>query len=282
MGIAYFFIPALLLLGLGIVLLIASLFPIKKLINYLPDGPLRKNWYLLAGLTLFFLLGYLCYGFFYWNSINKLTDLIVPCIFFLGACFVWLISSLSLQTAIDVRRVSRLEQETITDPLTGIYNRRHLERRLEEEFNHARQSGSELSILLIDIDHFKEINDTYGHAVGDLVIKDLAKLIGHFVRHCDFLARFGGDEFVVIALNTSAADAVTFAEHIIRFIEIQDMTLGKDDGEVLQIKTTISIGIASLDESADSYQHLFRNADNALYNAKHKGRNRADVYSNPA
>jgi diguanylate cyclase (GGDEF)-like protein len=276
MGILFF--GALLLLGLGVVLLIASLYPIKQIITHLPHGKLRRRWYLLAGLNLFFLLGYISYGIVFGDQIQNMVDLIVPCIFFLGACFVWLISSLSLQTAIDVRRVSLLEKENITDPLTGIYNRRYMERRLEEEFFHARRSDSPLSILLVDIDHFKQINDTYGHPVGDLVLSYLAKLMLDFIRGSDILARFGGDEFVIIVFNTPPSAAAAFAARIIRHVESHELTISSEQKSHLEIKSTVSIGVAGLAEDVTDIQHLFRNADEALYCAKSGGRNCSAVY----
>ena len=263
---------------MGIILLIASLFPIKQLIIRLPQGSLRQRWYLLTGLIVIFLIGYISYGIIYWNHINSLADLIVPGVFFLGACFVWLICSLSLQTTMDIRRVSLLEKENITDPLTGIYNRRYLERRLEEEVILTRQSNSPLSILLIDIDHFKEINDTYGHAVGDVVVNKLANLMLHSKRASDVLARFGGDEFVIIAFNTPPTAAVLFAEHLIRHVESFEMAISDDQNNRIKIKTTVSIGVAGLEENVIGIHQLVCNADEALYCAKRGGRNRTSVY----
>jgi len=124
-------------------------------------------------------------------------DLIVPSVFFFGAGFVWLTATLSLHTAIDIRRVTVLEHENITDPLIGIYNRRYLDRRLQEEFIRARRYSLPLSVLLLDIDHFKRVNDAYGHQVGDLVLSYLGKLLLSAIRATDIIARYGGEEILI-------------------------------------------------------------------------------------
>lgn len=273
-----YFSLAMMLLGMGVFLLVASLFPIRQLIIRLPRGKLRRRWFLLAGLTLLFLLGYIGFGIIFWNQLNRLVDLFVPGIFFFGACYVRLITSLSLHTTMDVRRVHLLEKENVTDPLTGIYNRRYLERRLEEEFFYAQQTDSSLSFLLIDIDHFKNINDSYGHPVGDQVISYLAKSILGNIRGCDILARFGGDEFVIIAFNTPPVEAAIFAEHIIKHVESDKVMIEGENNVNLEIKTTISIGVAGLTENVLDIRQLFQNADEALYCAKREGRNRVAIY----
>jgi diguanylate cyclase (GGDEF)-like protein len=196
----------------------------------------------------------------------------------LGACYVFLISLLSLQTAIDIRRVYRLEEESITDSLTGAFNRRYLERRLGEEFSHSRQFGSPLSILLLDIDHFKEINDSAGHHAGDQVIEKLAKFVLTLIRGSDILVRFGGDEFVVIALNTPIETAGLFAEKIVKHINSQSFEVIGDQNATHEIKVTISIGVASLSDEIVEIHQLISNADKALYCAKRDGRNCVRVF----
>lgn len=266
------------LLSLGVVLLFASFFPIKEIISRLPKSPLRRRWFLLLCLTIFFILSYISYGVVFLNSFNEVRDIFVPGVFFLGACFVFLISLLSLQTAIDIRRVYLLEEENITDSLTGVYNRRFLDRRLGEEFSHSRQFGSPFSILMIDIDHFKEINDTAGHHAGDQVIAKLAQLILSIIRGSDLLVRFGGDEFVIIALNTPAETAGGFAEKIVKRIDAHTFKVTVNQNSTLEIHLTISLGVASFSEDIVEIAQLISNADKALYNAKRDGRNCVRVY----
>jgi len=274
----FFFSLALLLLGLGIALLIAALFPIKEIIRRLPNSKLRRRWFLLLGLTVLFLLSYIAFLWAFWNQFTGWVNLIVPGVFFFGACFVWLISSLSLQTAIDIRRIYRLEEESITDSLTGVYNRRYLERRLGEEFSHARQFDSPLSILMIDVDHFKEINDTAGHYAGDQVIAQLAKLMQTTIRGSDVLVRYGGDEFIIVALNTSGEAAGAFAKKIVKHLHSHPLMVNNETNSTIEIKVTISIGVASLTEEITETNQIIRNADKALYCAKKEGRNRTIVY----
>lgn len=274
----FFFTVAILLVGLGVILLGAALFPMNAIIRRLPGGILRKRWLLLLSFTILFLLSYIAFAIAFWNQFNGWVDLIVPGVFFFGACFVWLISSLSLQTAIDIRRIYRLEEENITDSLTGTYNRRYLERRLGEEFSYARQFGSPLSILMIDIDHFKLINDTAGHFAGDQVIAQLAKTMQMAIRGSDVLVRYGGDEFVIIALNTSTEAAGAFAEKIVKRVHSQKLSVNNETNSIMEISLSISIGVASLSDEITDINQIIQNADKALYCAKNEGRNRVRVF----
>jgi diguanylate cyclase (GGDEF)-like protein len=266
------------LLGLGIFLLAAAIFPIRNIILRLPKSGLRRKWFLLLSLNLLFLLAYVGYSIVFWKHTEVIADLLVPAVFFFGAVFVWLISSLSLQTAIDVRRIYRLEEESITDSLTGVYNRRYLERRLGEEYSHAREFNAPLSILLIDVDEFKEINDNAGHTAGDQVIVKLAMLMKNMIRGGDVLVRFGGDEFLVIALNTPAQDAASLAEKLLTRVASQPFLVNGERQNNKEIHTTISVGVAELTNEVEGIDQLVSNADAALYCAKREGRNRTVVY----
>lgn len=265
-------------LGLGILLLAAAIFPIREIILRLPKSGLRQRWYLLLSLTFLFLLAYFGYSVVFWNHSEVVADLLVPAVFFFGAVFVWMISNLSLKTAIDVRRIYRLEEESITDSLTGAYNRRYLDRRLGEEFSHAREFNAALSILLIDVDSFKEINDTAGHTAGDQVIVKLAMLMKNLIRGGDVLVRFGGDEFLVIALNTPAQDAVSLAEKLRARVATQTFMVDGELQKNSEIRTTISVGVAELTSEVTGIDQLIANADAALYCAKREGRDRVVVF----
>ncbi len=275
---SFLFVIEKIFLGVGILLLTAALAPIKSIIKRLPKSGLRRKWFLLLGLTVLFLLAYVGYTIVFWYHTEIIADLLVPSVFLFGAVFVWLISSLSLQTAIDVRRIYRLEEESVTDSLTGAYNRRYLERRLGEEFSHAREFNSPLSILLIDVDQFKEINDSAGHTAGDQVIVKLANLMKNMIRGGDVLVRFGGDEFLVIAINTPAHDATSLAEKLLNKVASQPFLVEGERVKTREILTTISVGIAELTDQVGAIEQLVANADAALYCAKREGRNRAVVY----
>jgi len=226
----------------------------------------------MLALVVIFVAGYLGYAWAFWNSQTRLLDLIVPGVFFLGACFVWLTARLSLQTAVALMRISLLEQENIADPLTGVFNRRYLDRRLSEEVARARRHGLPLSILLIDIDLFKRINDGHGHQVGDQVLVSFAELVNRMLREPDILARYGGEEFMVIAPQTPHQGAVVLAERLRKRLESNSFSLG-----TLEIRLTCSIGVASMGGELDCAEKLVNAADENLYRAKREGRNRVNA-----
>ncbi len=170
----------------------------------------------------------------------------------------------------------RLKHIGLTDPLTGVNNRRYVERRLQEEIVRTRRHGHPLSCLYIDIDHFKRINDTAGHQVGDEVLREVALRIKAELRLSDALGRFGGEEFVVLLTDAESADAVNVAERI--RAGVADTLLTLASGEKLAV--TVSIGVATLSAAEDQVpvdvlsRQLVAGADQALYQAKAAGRNR--------
>ena len=267
------------LLAKGIVfgstlILISALIKVWQLVGQLPSGLLRTRWSAMMALIVLFMLGYLGYIGAFWGRHQVLLDLIVPSIFLLGACFVWLTGVLSLQTAMDVMRVSRLERETLTDPLTGIFNRRYLDRRLHEEAAVARRYGRPLSVMLLDIDHFKRINDGYGHQIGDHVLSALVEAVAGVLRESDIFARYGGEEFMVIAPHTPQLRATDLAERLRKCIEAHEFKLTNERGEDLDIRLTVSIGVASFSDEIADMDKLVHAADENMYRAKHEGRNR--------
>jgi len=164
----------------------------------------------------------------------------------------------------------RLAEQVGSDPLTGCLNRRSLESRLRADLRHARRRASSVAVAAIDLDHFKEINDTKGHPVGDVVLQQLAGIMKSTARDTDSVARFGGDEFVIVLPDTGWQGALTFAERLRR--RVDDFTFGPAG---TPITLTISIGVA-LGRGSDpiSSEMLIKEADNALYKAKTAGRNR--------
>lgn len=164
----------------------------------------------------------------------------------------------------------RLKFQVVHDELTGLYNRRVLEKRLNDEIERAIRYNHSLSIFMLDIDHFKQINDTHGHPVGDIVLQALASILEKTTRKTDYLARFGGEEFVVILPETPLDTALSLAERLREEIATQPISI--DDHN--QLKLTASIGIASFPEHTQSPQELLGMADKAMYKAKRDGRNR--------
>jgi len=172
----------------------------------------------------------------------------------------------------DVTELATYEQKLVEmntkDALTGIYNRRFLTTRLKEECERQQRYSRPLSLIMIDIDFFKKVNDTYGHQCGDLILKSVAAKAASVVRKTDFIARYGGEEFCCLLPETSAEAAETVAESLRTHIEKMENIF-----ESKLIKVTISLGISGFlaDDTPDT---LMKRADDALYQAKHSGRNR--------
>jgi diguanylate cyclase (GGDEF)-like protein len=181
------------------------------------------------------------------------------------------------QTALALERVKLiafLENLSITDALTGIANRRHFEWRLSEEVERARRYKYPLSALLLDLDHFKQVNDNYGHQIGDTVLQQVAQRLKNSLRRTDFLARYGGEEFVVLAPQTPAERAIILGERLRQVIAESPITVADD----LQIRITLSVGIAVFPDHAQNESELIGAADAALYKAKQMGRNRVCMF----
>lgn len=161
-----------------------------------------------------------------------------------------------------------LHEASISDELTGLRNRRFLMSRFHEELERARRHNTSLGLLMLDLDHFKKINDNYGHPFGDLVLKSAAGTILEAMREYDVAARYGGEEFAVLVPETKHQDLFALAERIRVQLEEKDIF----DASA-SVKVTVSIGVTSLEES-DTLETLLNRADKALYQAKHEGRNR--------
>ncbi|NKE71415.1 sensor domain-containing diguanylate cyclase [Candidatus Manganitrophus noduliformans] len=168
---------------------------------------------------------------------------------------------------------AQVERLAITDGLTGVYNHRRFQERLQEEFVRNARHPEPFSILMIDIDFFKKINDTFGHPAGDAVLKVIAKLLAKMVRKLDVVARYGGEEFVVLLLKTDSMQAWQMAERIRKTIESAPI-----DWQGQKIEITVSIGVASQPADAAQREELIACADKALYSSKRAGRNRSTLF----
>ncbi len=164
---------------------------------------------------------------------------------------------------------SRLEQLAITDAMTGILNRRGLENRLSAEFNRSRRYDRRLSLLMIDIDSFKAINDGLGHAYGDFVLAEVASMLASNVRDSDVVGRYGGEEFVVVLPETASGDAVTVAEKL--RLAVSEHAIDRDGDHV---EATVSVGVATLVDVEAGADALVALADRAMYQAKRAGKDR--------
>jgi len=168
----------------------------------------------------------------------------------------------------DISTQKKLEELWMTDQLTGLYNRSRLDELMDAELRRAHRYGTHFSILLLDIDHFKRINDSYGHLVGDDVLYAVAKVLQNSIRDVDLVGRWGGEEFMLILPNTNQSEALILAEKL-------RITL-RDHPFTPVNRVTASIGISSYINGVDS-DELFKRADDALYRAKAKGRDRVEL-----
>lgn len=206
-------------------------------------------------------------------------------IMFLMIAFVIYYFTTALQDAIDEanretqeRKVieEELKKRAITDFLTGINNRRHFFDLSSIEYSKAVRYKRKIAVMIFDIDHFKNVNDTYGHAIGDKVLIHFSQLMVSNIRESDVFARFGGEEFILLMIESGCQSAMAMAERAREIIEQTPFT----DGE-LSINITVSAGVAGEDEIQEggSLEDLIRKADVALYDAKQTGRNRVVRYS---
>jgi two-component system cell cycle response regulator len=164
------------------------------------------------------------------------------------------------------------------DELTGLANRRALEALLADEVTRAVRHQRPLSILMVDVDWFKAINDTHGHPAGDEVLRQLARLLVSELRSIDKAARYGGEEFCVVMPETPVAEALSVAERVRHAVEGRTFTVDPEDDEpAIPLRLTVSIGVAGTSRDVTTPERLVELADRALYDAKHQGRNRVVV-----
>ncbi|MBT8349867.1 MAG: GGDEF domain-containing protein [Deltaproteobacteria bacterium] len=266
----------------GIIFLATSLFTCIKIIRLLPKEVIRKQGNFLFSLILLFILGYIIYTIQILNTEFSYANLIVSGVLFGGSIFVLIVCLLTLTTIKDIQRNYMFEKDSINDPLMGIYNLRYLERRLEEEINRSRRYNFSLSLLMLDVDHFKQVNDTYGHQVAEIVLKKLAQVILGLARETDFVARYGGEEIVIVLPNTPISAAALMAERCRNQVQKKLIISSDESGGKTIDGITISIGVSSrLDENSDMHM-LIEHAKMALNKAKERGRNQVAIYGPPS
>lgn len=169
---------------------------------------------------------------------------------------------------------AEIERLAITDGLTGLFNHRHFQEKLSQEVSRLERLSDPISLLIIDIDHFKKVNDTYGHPAGDAVLKDVAQIIKKTIRNIDIPARYGGEEFGIILLGTGVRGAVKMAERLRKAVMNAPFSAEKKTFHV-----TVSIGISTYSEDVKGKEDFVERADRALYQAKNNGRNQSIHWS---
>jgi diguanylate cyclase (GGDEF)-like protein len=196
------------------------------------------------------------------NALDE-QDNVVP----FDAGYESLVRALASQAAVAIRN-TRLEELSFKDPLTDVYNRRYFKLRIEEEAKRHLRFEQPLSMVLVDVDLFKEINDEFGHAAGDQVLREVSQLLVNQSRSFTTVTRYGGDEFAILLVHTPKAGAATYAQRMRGVIERYPFTHGR---------VTLSLGVASLPDDATTAEDLIAAADRALYEAKRLGRNAVGV-----
>jgi diguanylate cyclase (GGDEF)-like protein len=187
-----------------------------------------------------------------------------------------LLAYLTTQTAVSLEKADlhrRISRQAITDELTGLSNVRHFHELLDQEIERARRFNNNIGLVMVDIDNFKQVNDTYGHPQGDLVLKEVARALQQQSRDIDYPARYGGEEMSVILPQTNIDGAAMLAERMREAIE--ELEVRRLDGQGV-LKMTASFGVASLPGTAAEKRYLIAVADEALYRAKHGGKNRVE------
>ncbi|NWF75211.1 MAG: diguanylate cyclase [Nitrospirae bacterium] len=169
--------------------------------------------------------------------------------------------------------LDKLQHLSRTDDLTGLLNRRALIEKLEEEINRAKRYGSKLSLIIIDVDYFKGINDTYGHDVGDRILREVSLLMRESLRNIDVIGRYGGDEFFIILPETSMEAAMEIAERIRLMVKNYPFKINIKR----EVRVTLSLGIAEYNPESEDIESFIKRSDNALYVAKGEGRDRVYV-----
>lgn len=186
-------------------------------------------------------------------------------------------AELHKRTAELERALALVQALAVTDALTGLHNRRHFDERLAADFSRSRELGEPLTLVLIDVDHFKHINDNWGHAAGDALLQALAAILAERCRETDLAARLGGDEFALLLYRTDAHAAAHFAGHLLERVAAAPVEF-----QGRPIALGVSIGLAGIGDRIEDVEQLYAAADRALYEAKRSGRNRYAVHADAA
>jgi diguanylate cyclase (GGDEF)-like protein len=250
---------------IAFVILLASFQPLSRIHKMLPTGATRRAWSALA-----VIISFCATGFLVFLSINIMEgpdhheDWLISFMFLGASLFVFIVCNVSHTTARDVCRIASLELAASIDPVTNLYNRLHMMSLLDTECSRSSRDKSPVSVLLLDIDSFKEMNDRYGHAGGDVVLARMGEIIKASVPNGRYVGRYGGDEFLVILPHAASAQAFAIAERVRSAIENSQLSYAGEPAMSL----TASIGVATGFGWQECAQELVALADEALYAAK--------------
>jgi diguanylate cyclase (GGDEF)-like protein len=262
------------LVVVGALLLVAALVPLNALIPHLPETSIRTRWRALRGAVLVAVAGYGVYLVLFWERHQSAADLAVPAVFLAAGALIAAAFHVTAQAVDAVRQAVRPERDTVTDALLGVFNRRYLEHRLAEEVARARRYQAPLSVLLFDLDHFRRLNEKWGRVVGDRVLSYLGNLLVGAVRQSDVVARYGGEEIIVIAPNTALQQAAELADRLRAAVEKEDLGFGGEAGGQPELQVTVSVGVAEFGAEETDWGPLVDRVEDAVSRAKRAGRNR--------
>ena len=270
------------LIVMGSIFLIFATYSSIHLISQLPNDGFRRGWRLLSCLIVIFVLLFWSIALLIVKEFqNDVVILFASIVLLLTTIFVFFVSYISSQSLGSLKRIDTLEREIVKDELMGIYNRRYFMSRLKEEYERYKRYQLPFSLLLLDIDHFKKVNDTYGHIVGDKFLVRLAMLISTNLRPSDIFARYGGEEMAILLPNTWQTDAKNVADKLRVIIEEKNIDIDlSNEVETLFLNCTVSIGVSTSSKDLKKGNDIVRQADEALYLAKDEGRNKVVIYDN--
>lgn len=262
-----------LLTFVGMLALLCALWPVARIRKILPEPTLIRAWCVLSCFILLFIGGYLSYLLVSCAAQEPFGEIVVPVIFFFGGIFVFIVCRLFDVTATKLVEFKRLEYESIRDPLTGTFNRRYMQQMLDSQAALARRNNTPLALLLVDLDHFKAVNDQYGHLCGDNILRQVSDTIESLAkRDIDMVFRYGGEEFLVMLPQTSLEGATAIAEQI-RVTVAQSAFRTQCGEEFMQVKCSASIGVGVFDPVSEDVLQCVARVDANLYQAKEHGRN---------
>jgi diguanylate cyclase (GGDEF)-like protein len=238
-------------------------------------SPRHHRWRMLPRLTLLFGSAFcVCFLLILSHLMELPTNLVVSAVVIAGATFLLL----AVMVAFSLPRLKHLESAAMTDSLTGLFNRRYLDIALEREVQRWRRYRIPLTCLMVDVDHFKSINDRYGHLTGDLALREVGKIVKECVRTTDVVGRYGGEEFIVLLTNTDAKQGRVLAERLRARVEQATIinpriTSAQQTNKYLRL--TVSVGVFGLSRQRGDFsvKDVTGRADDALYRAKRNGRN---------
>ena len=247
----------------GIVLLLLSLVPTRSICTNPGNKAQSNGWNALFILILLFILGYTLFAISIVKSHDDVIKFVVSLILFGGSIFVYLVTKMSLLSIQDVNRIAALERHhALHDELTNLPNRTLLYERVNHALSVAKRTTSSMVVLIMDLNQFKEVNDTLGHHCGDCLLQQVAPRLKSVVRESDTVARLGGDEFSVVLHNTSEDGAILICNKILDSLDKPFSVEGHT------LKAAMSIGIAKYPEDGDDCETLMQRADVAMYVAK--------------